>query len=225
MFVSSGLTAWTQDCVYDEVNNRLLAIGYEANAPIQGISLEDSTITNFPTNYDYYDGITMDQFGNVYLASHGGPGRIIKYNAELTGEYEVISTGHDEPAGLHYNQQDNILAVPNFGGSTVDFIPIAITDIDPDQNFEFEVLSIYPNPFSEKINILISTQSEHEIGIAIYSIDGKIVWESEQENRDQKKRIFIWSGMDKLGKELPSGYYFVRISQENNNYFKKIIKY
>ncbi len=23
MFVSSGLTAWTQDCVYDEVNNRL----------------------------------------------------------------------------------------------------------------------------------------------------------------------------------------------------------
>ncbi len=124
VFVSSGLTSWTQDIVFDEANNRLLAIGYAVNAPIQAISLEDSSITNYPTNYSYYDGITIDQFGNVYLASHQSPGRIVRYFNGLNGDYDIISTGHNEPAGLHYNTLTNILAVPNFGGSTVDFIQL-----------------------------------------------------------------------------------------------------
>ena len=122
LFVSSGLTDYTQDIVFDEENNRLLAIGYAYHAPIQAIDLSDSTVTNYPTSFNNYDGITMDQRGHVYLASHQSPGRIIKYFSGLNGSYEVVSSGHNQPAGLHYNKQDNILAIPNYGGNSVDFI-------------------------------------------------------------------------------------------------------
>ena len=39
---------------------------------------------------------------------------------------EIVSTGHNNPAGLHYNIYDNILAVPNHDGGTVDFLEMFV---------------------------------------------------------------------------------------------------
>jgi hypothetical protein len=155
-FVSSGLYAWTQDIVFDAANNRLLSIAYYTNAPIQAISLEDSSVTNYPTGYSHYDGITIDQDGNVYLASHQSPGRIIKYFAGLNGDHEVVSTGHDEPAGLFYNMADHVLAVPNFGASTVDFLQLGITAVEgngPSGAPRTGAIQVVPNPNSGRFRL------------------------------------------------------------------------
>ncbi len=132
----------------------------------------------------------MDQFGNVYLASHAGPGRIIKYDSELTGDHEVISTGHDEPAGLHYNKQDNILAVPNFGGSTVDFIQIIITDELRQPDEKFQNLTVYPNPFTDKINIQFASNFDSEILIEILNAEGTTI-KTYNLNPDTKENIIF----------------------------------
>jgi len=65
VFVYTGLAPATQDIYFDKWNNRLLAIGYSTNAPLQAINLDDSTVeTVVVTSGSNYDGITMDIYGN-----------------------------------------------------------------------------------------------------------------------------------------------------------------
>jgi hypothetical protein len=126
LFVASGLAPFTQDIVFDHRNNRLLAAGYSEDAPIQAISLTDSTVsTVIETSSGFFDGITMDPYGNVFVGS-STLGLVFKFEKTFTQPAELISSAEIEPAGLDYNWRDHILAVPNFGGDVVNFIPITI---------------------------------------------------------------------------------------------------
>ncbi|MBC8486548.1 MAG: VCBS repeat-containing protein [Bacteroidetes bacterium] len=224
-FITSGLTQWTQDCIYDNINNRLLTVGWTAGAPIQAISLEDSAITNFPTTYGYYDGITKDQFGNVYLASHLSPGYIIRYSPELTGDPEVISTGHDEPAGLNYNIQDNILAVPNYGDNSVDFIPIAITNKKEHKENRLNIISIYPNPFSDKIYFDFNLPEGTLVKISIYDILGNKIAELINEELNRGDYSISWNDKNNTNNNIAPGIYFILSNIGNNIQTLKIIKH
>ncbi len=212
-FVLTGLTAYTQDIVFDGENNRLLAIGYATNAPIQAISLEDSSIINYPTSFSYYDGITMDQSGNVYLASHQSPGRVVKYFSGLDGSYEIVSTGHNEPAGLHYNTNNDILAVPNYGGSTVDFIPMETTSTGKLRNDLNESINIYPNPFNNLLNIRVKNPGRN-LSVTLFNLVGQQVYHAtlDQENTQMDLQF------------IPSGIYNVKIKGDDLSVVKKIIK-
>jgi len=130
-FVSSGLGVATQDIIFDARNNRLLAAGYSAGAMVQAISIPDGTVTSLVgTAFGYMDGITMDHLGNVYL-SCSTEGNVYKYDKTLTNPAELISSGHSQPSGLDFNFRDNILAVPNFSGNSVDYIPLTYSmDMD-----------------------------------------------------------------------------------------------
>jgi len=215
--VSSGLTQWVQDCVYDKFNNRLLSVGYVNNAPIQAIDLTTYEVTTATeTPFGKYDGITIDQFGNVYLASHYSPGKIIKYLADFSA-YEVISSGHSEPAGLDYNQFDNVLAVPNFSGDKVDFIPITVTGYEGKGLLD-SPLKIFPNPnegkFSIKIEIILNEIVQFNIvnsmGMKVYS--GKV----QANNTSHISNYFDFS-------DLPQGLYFLKFEDSHFPSTEKII--
>jgi hypothetical protein len=122
-FVSSGLSPGLQDIAFDAANNRLLAAAYYPNAPIQAVSLADSSVTNVAATPGWLDGITIDRFGNVYI-SHSTGGRTLRYLKGFTTPPEVISTGHTEPAGLEYNNEDDVLAIPNFSAGRIDIVPV-----------------------------------------------------------------------------------------------------
>lgn len=130
-FAFGNLATSTQDIIFDARNNRLLAAGYSIAAPIQAISLPDATITDLvDTPFGYMDGITIDHLGNVYVSCSTG-GTIWKYDKTITNPPELISSGHHQPSGLDFNFRDNILAVPNFSSSTVDYIPLVYSvDLD-----------------------------------------------------------------------------------------------
>ena len=136
IYVASGLATATQDIIFDARNNRLLLAGYSTGAPIQAIDMTDSSLTNLVyTPFGFMDGITMDHAGNLYLSCSTG-GTVYRYNKHITNPPELISSGHHEPSGLDYNFRDNVLAVPNFSGNTVDFIPLSFSpDLD---SYEFD---------------------------------------------------------------------------------------
>jgi hypothetical protein len=215
--VSSGLTAWIQDCIYDKFNNRLLSVGYAVNAPIQAINLETyevSTVTETP--FGKYDGISIDQFGNVYLASHYAPGKIIRYEADFSA-YKVISSGHIEPAGLEYNQFDNVLVVPNFGGDKVDFIPITVTGINNQGETE-KPLRVYPNPNTGWFKLMLNYSLDNQTGIDVLNSNGNLVC---------CKSIFPGlNGTTECEFDLtavPGGVYFLRLMMDNKAYSEKVI--
>ncbi|UCE67523.1 MAG: hypothetical protein JSU85_05795, partial [Candidatus Zixiibacteriota bacterium] len=150
VFVSTGLTPGLQDIIFDPENNRLLAVSYYQNAPIKAVDLSDSSVyVVVNTSFGNFDGITRDQFGNTYVATYSNSGCIYRYDPEFALGPELISSGHQGPAGIDYNQRDNILAVPNFYGNTVDFIPIEVTSTDNIRTpNRINSSRNYPNPFN-----------------------------------------------------------------------------
>lgn len=138
-FASAGAGNFPQDIIYDKFNNRLLLVFWHSNSSILSIDLETATVdTAVATETGFFDGITIDNEGNVYVASHDGEGKIIMYNNDFTNPPAVISEGYDEPAGLDVNLRDNILAIPSFAGNRVDFIKL------PAQYITSEVSSSEP---------------------------------------------------------------------------------
>jgi len=214
--VASGLTTWIQDCIFDPFNNRLLSVGYSTNAPIQAIDLDTWEVTTATTTpFGYYDGITIDQYGNVYLASHYSPGKIIQYQADFSS-YEVISTGHSEPAGLDFNQHDNMLAIPNFSGNSVDFIQVQVTGENSIEG-DLEPLKVFPNPNNGRFILKLEIPLGNDIQMSLMNTAGKQVFHKKlpQNCTDKFQSIDLSS--------FPKGLYFLDLKKSGETYSEKII--
>jgi len=210
IFVSSGLAAWTQDIIYDHANDRLLTASWSSNAPVQAISLEDSSIsTAVVTPYGYYDGITIDQFGNIYLGSHWGADFVVVYDSEFTDPPELIYGNFADPAGLDYNQRDDILAVPNFSGDSVEFIYIQQSGVEPMLSIQapgqFRLEAGYPNPFNAVMTIPLIMENSAQVEISVYDNLGRRISVLAQGNYGPGEHIISWNADD-----LASGVYFIR---------------
>ncbi len=127
VFQNMHLNNSTQDLFFDAANNRLLAVSYTLNTPIQAISLPDAVVTDLVPSFGRFDGITMDDEGNTYVATHANGGCVYKYDVAFTDPPELIVTGLEEPAGLDYNVRDDIIAVPEFAGNRVSFVQTHIS--------------------------------------------------------------------------------------------------
>jgi hypothetical protein len=120
----AGLGFMPRDIVFDPVENRLVVTFMDEPVYIQAVSLADSTVTNlvrFET--DYTNGIARDQFGYIYVAGYDID-TIFRYPPDFSLPAEIVSVGHDGPCNIDYNPRDHILAVPNYFGSTVDFVRV-----------------------------------------------------------------------------------------------------
>tara|TARA_B100001250_G_C19775924_1_gene779538 strand:- start:639 stop:1610 length:972 start_codon:yes stop_codon:yes gene_type:complete len=106
---------------YDNINDRLIVVFWGWNAPICEIDLENNTYnTIVNTGLSNLDGIAMDPCGNFYVSAWSS-NAIHQYNMDFT-ENEVIINGLSNPADIYYDQINNILAIPNSGNNTVDFV-------------------------------------------------------------------------------------------------------
>ena len=216
--VSSGLPDWPQDCVYDPFNNRIVVAAYQASAPIVSVDPETGEITTLTTNsVGRYDGITIDQYGNFYFATHIGGGRVHKYPNDFS-DYTAVALGMGEPTGLNYNQQDNILAVPSFNQHTVHFIPINQTGLAeplPAGGIEF---FIYPNPCSGKTSLRYQISESRNQKSELFDITGhKVIDLFDHEYPPGTYNIDIDLSA------IPPGLYLVRLTSGNDMVVRKLV--
>jgi hypothetical protein len=219
IFVSSGLSTGLQDIIFDKENNRLLAVSYFQNAPVQGIDLSDSSVyVVVNTSFGNFDGITRDQFGNTYVATYSNSGSIYRYDPEFALGPELISSGHQGPAGLDYNQRDNILAVPNFYGNTVDFIPINVSSTGeielPDSPGS---LRNYPNPFNAYTVIEFSLDFPQNVILDIFDPLGRRIETLSEAGCQIGTHRVTWKTDG-----IASGVYYCRLSLINGTKIRKI---
>lgn len=219
VFANSGLSPGLQDIIFDKENNRLLAVPFYQNAPIQGIDLSDSSVyVVVNTSFGNFDGITRDQFGNTYVATYANPGRIYRYDPDFALGPELISSGHSGPAGIDYNQRDNILAVPNFYANTVDFIPIGSSSAgDLEIAKSIEMLRNYPNPFNAYTVIEFSLDVPQNVILEIYDILGRRIETLSNSDYKAGTHRVTWKTND-----TPSGIYYCRIGSNENVLVRKI---
>ena len=108
----------------------------------------------------------------------------------------------------------------NFTSSAmeIDYVRIYQESGVSNNNIEQEInFNVFPNPFSNKLNVEFAGDYNDNIDINIYSIEGKLI--KNKIIQPNNKNITI----DNLG-DLPSGIYLLKLKIGNSNYTRKVLK-
>ena len=88
-----------------------------------------------------------------------------------------------------------------------------------DDDFDFSIDNIFPNPFNPAARINFTTKSNEKINIVIYDLYGnKIKTLLNNKLLQTGNHSIVWNA-----KEIPSGIYFINISNEKISLSEKII--
>jgi hypothetical protein len=83
-------------------------------------------------------------------------------------------------------------------------------------------LKCYPNPFKEKISIVVEAEEFNECLISVFTLTGIKVFEKEIQNPGSTTTHIEWDGCSQNGSRLASGSYVVLIRTPQNSWNSKI---
>jgi len=207
VLVDSGF-GYPNGILFDESNNRLLVVNDElAGGPILAVDLADTTLSLVVNTGLQADGISFDNDGYTYISSWATD-KVYRYDQEFTYPAEIVSEGHNDPADIFVNTIDDILAVPNFHGNSVDLVPLAPQSVSgggivtPELN-----LTALPNPFRFATTVKYPVTSGVSTGtLRIYDFTGRLVSEFTESGESDN---FTWMGTDNNGKAVLPGVYLI----------------
>jgi len=75
----------------------------------------------------------------------------------------------------------------------------------------FYVSENYPNPFDLSTSINYNLPSECSVEVAIYNIQGQLVWGLVRTEQAAGMQTLVWNGRDDSGERVGSGPYFLRL--------------
>jgi hypothetical protein len=81
-----------------------------------------------------------------------------------------------------------------------------------------ESLNVWPNPFSDKLHILIGAPDLHNVSLCVINALGQVVWESEYHSAAGSTLLVQWEPV-----QLPAGLYSVRIRTGRKVMVSKVI--
>ncbi len=84
--------------------------------------------------------------------------------------------------------------------------------------------SIAPNPFTIKTNIQYQVKNYGKVTLDIYDIKGCRVKELVNETKQAGRHKIYWDGYADLGKEIPAGIYFLKLTTASHSIASKLIK-
>jgi len=76
-------------------------------------------------------------------------------------------------------------------------------------------ITVFPNPFREKLNITYQTASQNKTDLKIYDVTGRLVRQFALPSRESFNHI-TWDGIDDRGRAVPQGVYFLRIDNPDS---------
>uniref|UniRef100_A0A7V1EGZ4 T9SS type A sorting domain-containing protein n=1 Tax=candidate division WOR-3 bacterium TaxID=2052148 RepID=A0A7V1EGZ4_UNCW3 len=98
----------------------------------------------------------------------------------------------------------------------------------PHSAFQIPHLKVYPNPFSEKIEIRYTIQDTGytipDINLKIYDVTGRMVRDLSRLTVNGQRSTILWFGEDDSGHKLPSGVYIIRLEKGEEHILKKVVK-
>lgn len=86
-------------------------------------------------------------------------------------------------------------------------------------------LHVYPNPFSQSLQIRVRADKAVRATMAIYNLKGQKVAEiGDAMQLTKGENTLLWSGLDSAGKAVGSGIYFLKTEVSGKTELKKVLK-
>jgi len=122
-FSISDLAPSIQDLCFDSAQNRLIIVGYSADAPIQAYDISTGALSTIVTTaFGFMDGIARDHDGNYYVSAYEG-GKIYMYDSLFAEPPIAVVTGIRNPSNVSYNYTDRILVITLFTSDSLILMP------------------------------------------------------------------------------------------------------
>jgi len=141
--------------IYDGANNRCVFVTWGTSAPIQAMSLADSTISTLKnTSLSNCDGIIRDQQGNWYVTAWGS-NSLNKFDSSFTSNPVVVMSSLSSPADLGINAAGDSIGIPNSGAANnVVFYHVSLTT-GVENHPGNKNGNLFPNPAVDRTTIVI----------------------------------------------------------------------
>ena len=176
---------------------------------------------------DYGSSKVMVFFGGSPMSSSVGMTFYLPYPGQGYGWGDVGSAGDvngdDVDDFMFFSQvadsfgygQFFIYSDPSLSGVDNSFINNQL-------NKHFILNQNYPNPFNSSTNISFIVNTSETVNLKIYDILGRQLFSFLTSYTPGTNVVFNWDGKDKGGYPLPSGTYFIELSNSKEREVKKI---
>ena len=142
--------------IYDGAHNRLVFVTWGASAPIQAMSLADSTVSTLrATSLSNCDGIMRDQQGRWYATSWG-TNALNRFDSAFANAPTALMTGLSSPADLGINLAGDSIGIPNSGAANNVVFYVIPAPLGIENNLQPDRTNIFPNPSREKTTIVLN---------------------------------------------------------------------
>ncbi len=112
--------------------------------------------------------------------------------------------------GINYDFKGN---GPDIGAYESEFT--GVPEDNESVSSPIKLVEISPNPFSNSIEIIISSSTAEKLFIDIYDIKGDLVKTVQDFSRNGKLFKIVWDGKDNFGSKVASGEYIMNVRQGN----------
>jgi hypothetical protein len=190
LIVTNTVTTPNGIC-FDGANSRLVFVNWGSSAKIKAVSLPDYTVTTIVDNAGVgnIDGIDHDNEGNFYTASWT-PNRITKWSSEFTIDEIITVSGLSSPADICYAPENDTLAIPNSGNSTIKYVGFGgVSVLENAAGADYFVC--YPNPMTESSIVSFELKESAHVRLRLLDMTGKIIFSALDENMPAAKHRVV----------------------------------
>jgi hypothetical protein len=197
---------------YDAARNRILCACYTAaTACIREVNLNDSTVSDIiNTGFNYLDGVTVDNAGNVYFSTWETRS-VYRYDSAFSVQPQLVYHNSGGPADIFFNRETNVLAIPVMGINDVVFLPMESSALTEPQAVPTAaaLLENYPNPFNPTTTIALTLDHASSVSLQVFDVSGRLVETLADGRFTPGRHEFAFNGST-----LPSGTYFAHVRSE-----------
>lgn len=149
------------------------------------------------------------------------PLRLELSSSSLPDGYSAELSLFGQSFNLH-NQETLWLDPPSAGIHWGQLLIRSYTPSEPSPGKK-QAISVYPNPFRDRLLIKLSTEDREAPSAAIYNLRGQKLRDLGEAPSGQD--CLIWDGRDECGRELAAGVYLLRIKTESAAQNIKLVKF
>ncbi len=93
----------------------------------------------------------------------------------------------------------------------------------PEMPKSFELSSVAPNPMGSSVHIKYSVPVKTRVSLKVYDVSGKLIRTLVNDEENPGFKEVSWNGLDRAGRKVSRGIYFVRMDAPNYTATRKII--